>query len=444
MNIGLLLVLFVLGLCGFILGPTISFESMPPGIDTGDVAWLTAASCLVLLMTPGLAFFYGGMVRSKNVVSTMFQSFVAMGVVGLFWVTFGFSLAFGDSMGGIIGNPFTFMFMKGVGAAPNDNFSSTMPFALFCLFQMKFAVITPALVTGAFAERIKFSSYIIFMLLFSVLVYCPLAHMTWHSGGLLLNYGVLDFAGGTVVHMAAGFAALAAALAVGKRKGYGEDLQVSPANIPFVLLGTGMLWFGWFGFNGGSSLGANPKGVHACLTTTVASASAMLAWLLVDGIRGKKPSCIGACIGAVVGLVAITPGAGFVSVGASLLVGIIGSTAANLTVAWKESAKKVDDSLDVFACHGVGGLVGMLLTGAFAAQEGGLFVTGDPGLFIKHVVAAVGCAAFIFIMSYIIMQAITVISPLRVADDEEVLGLDRSQHDEVIDDVAHGAAPSAC
>ena len=291
-------------------------------LDSGDIAWMLTASALVLLMTPGLSFFYGGMVRGKNVLSTMLQSFIAMGVVSILWVVVGFSLAFGDSIGGVIGNPLTFLMMHGVDGDPHPTLSPTFPLALFAIFQMKFAIITPALITGSFAERVRFSTYIWFISLFTLLIYCPLAHMTWHPDGLLHKYGVLDFAGGTVVHMSAGLAALVGALVMGPRHDHRRGKQHRPAHLPFVLLGTGMLWFGWFGFNAGSALGANTVAVHAFLTTNTASAAAMIAWLLFDGLRGGKATVMGACIGAVVGLVAITPAAGYVSTGSSIFMAL--------------------------------------------------------------------------------------------------------------------------
>ncbi|MDO7740377.1 MAG: ammonium transporter, partial [Flavobacteriales bacterium] len=282
-------------------------------IDTGDTAWMIVASAFVLLMTPGLAFFYGGMVNKKNVISTMLQSFVALGVISVLWVFVGFSLCFGESVGGIIGHPGTYFAFNGVGLSPNSDFAGTIPFLLFALFQLKFAVITPALITGSFAGRIRFRSYILFMVFFSLVIYPPLAHMTWHPDGLLRNWGVLDFAGGTVVHMSAGMAALAGALFLGKR----EEQNNEPANIPFVILGTGLLWFGWFGFNAGSAFQANTDAVIAFANTNLASATAMITWVFYERFRNRKMSALGACIGAIVGLVAITPAAGFVTMGQS-------------------------------------------------------------------------------------------------------------------------------
>ena len=279
----------------------------------------------------------------------------------------GFSLAFGDSIGGLVGNPFTYMMFRGVGDAPDPRLSPTIPMLLFALFQLKFAIITPALITGAFAERVRFSAYLIFVSLFSLLIYAPLAHWTWHPEGFLRQWGVLDFAGGTVVHMSAGLAALAGAWVLGRRQShlYGETHL--PAHIPFVILGTGMLWFGWFGFNAGSALAASPTAVLAFATTNTASAAAMMAWVFIDWVRGMKPSAMGACIGAVVGLVAITPAAGFVSIAASIVIGVVAAGASNMALYWK-SRSSIDDTLDVFPCHGVGGMAGMVLTGGVRAR----------------------------------------------------------------------------
>jgi Amt family ammonium transporter len=412
--------------------------AVPSGgpIDAGDTAWMLTATALVLLMTPGLSFFYGGMVRRKNVLSTMLQSYIAMGAVSLIWVVVGFSLAFGDSLGGVVGDPRTFLFLRGVGGGSDPALSPTIPLALFALFQLKFAIITPALITGSFAERVRFSSYVLFIVLFTVLVYCPLAHATWHPDGLLRKAGVLDFAGGTVVHMSAGFAALAGALVLGPRADHQPGQVHTPARIPYVLLGTGMLWFGWFGFNAGSALAANGLAVHAFLTTNTASAAAMLTWLVVDALRGGRPSSMGACIGAVVGLVAITPAAGFVTVGASISIGVLAAIASNLMVHYK-SRTDLDDTLDVFPCHGVGGIVGMLLTGVFATtavNSGGAdgLLYGGTGLFFRHLGALVGVGAWTLGLSWLIYQVVDRISPLRVTADQEERGLDLSQHEEQV------------
>ena len=370
-------------------------------VNAGDVAWMLTATGLVLLMTPGLSFFYGGMVEHRNVISTMLQSFIAMGVVTLLWVTVGFSLAFGDSLGGWIGNPATFFMFRNVGGAPHPALSPTIPFALFALFQLKFAIIAPALITGSFAERVRFSSYVLFMCLFVIFVYCPLAHWTWHPEGVLRTWGVLDFAGGTVVHMSAGFAALAGALVLGRRRTHVETRPHVPASIPYVILGTGMLWFGWFGFNAGSALAASAQAVQAFATTNTASAAAAIAWIAFDVLRGRKPSALGGCVGAVVGLVAITPAAGFVSIPASLCIGTVASVVCNLAATWK-SKSTLDDTLDVFPCHGVGGMVGMVATGLFAQDVGLVF--GPTETFRVHLLALVLVAAFTFVAALLLYR----------------------------------------
>ncbi len=346
--------------------------------DTGNIAFMLSASGLVLLMTPGLSFFYGGMVNAKSIISTMLQSFVTV---------------------------------------------------LFAAFQLKFAIITPALITGSFAERVRFWGYVIFVCLFSLLIYCPLAHMTWHPDGLFFKMGVLDFAGGTVVHISAGFAALAGAIFLGRRKAHLEQKSHTPVNVPYVILGTGLLWFGWFGFNAGSALESNALAVLAFVNTNLASASAMFAWMLFDIVRGKKASAVGACVAAVVGLVAITPAAGYVSFGASLLIGVVAAITCNYAVHWKTKSD-VDDTLDVFPCHGVGGIVGMLLTAVFA-KNGGL-VTGQTTLFLNHLLALVIVSAFTFLGSLLIYRFVALFTPLRVTEEEEELGLDITQHEESV------------
>ena len=321
------------------------------------------------------------MVDRKNVISTMLQSFVALGVISVVWVVVGFSLCFGDSLGGIIGNPLTFLNFRNVGASPHPEIGGRLPFPLFALFQLKFAIITPALFTGSMAGRIRFRSYILFMVLFTLFIYAPLAHMTWHPDGLLMNLGVLDFAGGTVVHMSAGFAALAGAVHLGPR----NTDRLEHANIPFIILGTGLLWFGWFGFNAGSALGANDDAVLALANTHFASAAGMITWMFYERFRGRKMNAVGACIGAIVGLVAITPAAGFVTIQESVAIGFIAALVSNWAIA-KQSKSGLDDTLDVFPSHGVGGMVGMVLTGVFAADVG-LTSGQTDNLHVAH-----GCA----------------------------------------------------
>lgn len=413
-----------------------------PNFDDGkfnaaDVAWILVATALVFLMTPGLAFFYGGMVNRKNVISTMIKSVVSAGVVSVLWVTVGYSLCFGETMGGFIGNPMThFMFKDVASGAPalQGGAVLTIPLLLFALFQLMFAIITPGLVVGAVAERIKFSAYILFIVLFSLLVYAPLAHWTWHPQGYLFKMGVLDFAGGTVVHISAGCAALAGALVLKRRQSHIDNKEIPPANIPYVLIGTGLLWFGWFGFNGGSALAANSLAVSAFATTNTSAAAAGLSWMFFDVIRGKKPSVLGFCIGAVVGLVAITPGAGFVGIPQSIFIGFFTAIISNVAVHYK-SKSRLDDTLDVFPCHGVGGMVGMILTGVFATKSvnpagaDGLFY-GNPAFFFTQVKGLAIVVTYSFAVSYCIFKFINFILPIRVTQEEELLGLDASQHDE--------------
>lgn len=399
-----------------------------------DTAWIIVATALVFLMTPGLAFFYGGMVHRKNVISTMIKSVVAAGVVSIIWVVAGYSLAFGESVNGLIGNPMTHLFFKGVNSGEPWGLAPTIPKTLFSLFQLMFAIITPGLVVGAVAERIRFTSYILFIVLFSVLVYAPLAHWSWHPDGILFKMGALDFAGGTVVHISAGCAALAGVLVLKRRQAHIEQREIPPANIPYVLIGTGLLWFGWFGFNAGSALGANALSVSAFATTNTAAAAAGLSWMFFDVLRGKKPSVLGFCIGAVVGLVAITPGAGFVAIPQSIFIGFISAIVSNIAVHYKQKSK-LDDTLDVFPCHGLGGMVGMILTGVFAtktvnaAGNDGLFY-GNPGFFFTQLKAMALAVTYSFVVSYAIFKFINFILPLRVTSEEEEEGLDSTQHNE--------------
>jgi Amt family ammonium transporter len=404
-------------------------EAKPNAFNSADLAWMLSASGLVLLMTPGLAFFYGGMVSKRSIISTMLQSFVALGVISLLWYVVGFSLAFGDSLGGLIGNPATFFLFNHVGTAPHPTLAPTLPLVLYAAFQLKFAIITPALISGGFAERIRFWGYLLFMCLFSLFIYCPLAHWTWHPDGFLLRWGVLDFAGGTVVHISAGFAALAGALALGRRHTHRVGHAHQPVNIPFVLLGTGLLWFGWFGFNAGSALGANTVAVQAFFTTHLASAAAMLTWMLLEAVRGQRPSAVGAAIGAVVGLVAITPAAGYVTYGPALFIGVLAATVSTAAVALKNRTT-LDDTLDVFPCHGVGGIVGMLATAVFA-QQGGL-ITGSSTLLWHHLGALVFISGFTFGGSWLLYKATNFLIPIRVNAGHEAQGLDVSQHGEVV------------
>ncbi len=426
------ILLILLGLIALFWGHNPQTISAHPEIDRGDTAWMLTSAAFVLLMTPGLAFFYGGMVKKKNVISTMLQSFICMAIITVIWVVFGFSLAFGKSIGGIIGDPRTFFLMNGVLEGKPWPAAPTIPLVLFAFFQLKFAIITPALITGAFAERIRFTSYLFFICLFTIFIYSPLAHLTWHPDGLLAKAGVLDFAGGTVVHMSAGIAALAGAIYLKRR----NEPEHKPARITYVLLGTGLLWFGWFGFNGGSAMGANTLAASALATTATASAAAAFAWVIFDAVKGRKPSAMGTSIGAVVGLVAITPAAGYVSLPHSLVIGIVSSLISNAMVDWR-SRTAIDDTLDVFPCHGIGGMVGMFLTGVFANRAinpsnvtGNGLIFGETKLFFTQLIALVSVAVVIFGASFLLLKITDLITPLRVSVEEEAEGLDRSQHGE--------------
>lgn len=402
--------------------------------NSADVGWILVATALVFLMTPGLAFFYGGMVHRKNILSTMMKSVVAAGIVSILWVVVGFSLCFGEDIGGFIGNPSTFLFFKNVANGKPWELAATIPLTLFALFQLMFAVITPGLVVGAVAERIRFTAYTLFIVLFSLLVYAPLAHWSWHPQGFLFKMGVLDFAGGTVVHISAGCAALAGALVLKRRQSHIANKEIPPSNIPYVLIGTGLLWFGWFGFNAGSAVGATALSVSAFATTNTAAAAAGCSWMFFDVLRGKKPSVLGFCIGAVVGLVAITPAAGFVAIPQSIFIGVVAAIISNMAVYYKQKSK-LDDTLDVFPCHGIGGMVGMLMTGLFAtktvngAGNDGWFY-GNAAFFFTQLKGMAIVVAYSFGVSFLIFKFINFILPLRVTAEEEELGLDETQHNE--------------
>jgi Amt family ammonium transporter len=399
-----------------------------------DTAWMLVATSLVFIMTPGLAFFYGGMVHRKNVISTMIKSLIAAGLVSVLWIVVGYSLCFGESFHGIIGNPLTHLFFKGVNSGKPWPGAPTIPLSLFAFFQLMFAIITPGLVVGAVAERIRFTSFLLFVALFSLFVYAPLAHWSWHPQGFLAQMGELDFAGGTVVHISAGCAALAGALVLKRRQVHIDQREIPPANIPYVLIGTGLLWFGWFGFNAGSAGAASSLAVSAFATTNTAAAAAGLSWMFFDVMKGKKPSVLGFCIGAVVGLVAITPAAGFVAIPQSIFIGVVAAVISNLAVHIK-SKSSLDDTLDVFPCHGIGGMVGMLMTGIFAtkavnaAGNNGWFY-GNFSFFLIQLKALGIVVAYSFSISYGILKLINAILPLRVTSKEEEEGLDFSQHAE--------------
>jgi Amt family ammonium transporter len=399
-------------------------------INTGDTAWVLVSTALVLLMTPALAFFYGGMVRRKNILSTLNLSFIMMCLISLQWVIIGYSIAFG------VNNPFIgglqYFGFNGVGSEPNTDYAATIPHISFAAYQMMFAVITPALITGAFVERVNFKAVVIFSLIWSTLVYGPVAHWVWAVGGVLRNLGALDFAGGTVVHVLAGFSALAFSLVIRKRRGFGNGI-FEPHNIPFTVLGAGILWAGWFGFNGGSALGANGLAATAIVNTNTAAAAAGVVWMLLAW-RDNKPSVLGIVTGAVVGLVAITPAAGFVTPIGAILIGAIASPISYYAIKMRQK-RGLDESLDVFACHGMGGVWGALATGLFAtkavnaAGADGLFL-GNVNLFIAQLVAVVVAAAFAFVMTIVIAQVLKKTIGLSVSEREEEVGLDISAHGE--------------
>lgn len=407
---------------------------LPAGEDSGDIAWVLAATGLVMLMTPALGFFYGGLVRRKNLVSTIVQCFIIFAVVSLVWALWGYSLAFGPNVYGVVGN-LSNVGLNGVGSSPNTFYAATIPALLFFAFQLKFAAVTPALIIGAFAERIRFKALLIFIVLWATLIYAPLAHWVWGDGGWLKDLGVLDFAGGLVVHISAGLSAVAAALVVGRRK---DDDKVRksarPNNVPFVILGAALLWFGWFGFNGGSALAANELAVSALVDTNLAAAAGAVAWMMVDWTRKGKPSAVGMAIGAVAGLVGITPAAGFVTPMAAILIGIGAGILSNLVSNWRLRSR-IDDSLDVFACHGIGAIWGVFATGLFAtvainvAGNDGLFY-GNPHLLLVQSFAIVVVATFCFCGSYALLKVIGWFTPLRVTPEEEDAGLDLSEHGE--------------
>jgi Amt family ammonium transporter len=401
-------------------------------INAGDTAFVLVSSALVMFMTPGLALFYGGMVRTKNVLATMMQSFTIIGLVTVIWVLWGYSLAFGPDVGGVVGN-LSWFGLKGVGLSPSPDYASTIPHQAFMIFQGMFAIITPALITGAFAERMKFSALLVFIALWSTLVYSPLAHWVWGSGGWLANLGALDFAGGTVVHISSGASALAAVLIISKRKGYGKE-QFIPHNLPMTLTGTAILWFGWFGFNAGSALGSNGLAAAAFVNTHVAAATASLGWMFAEWIHHGKPTTLGAASGAVAGLVAITPAAGFVSPVSALIIGGFAGVICYGAVMAKAKLG-YDDSLDVVGIHGVGGTWGALATGLFASTvvnpdaANGLFF-GNPGqLWIQFLSIIVTCL-FTFAMTLVILKVLDLVMGLKVSEEEEIRGLDVTQHSE--------------
>ena len=406
----------------------------PSSIDTGDTAWMLVAAALVMLMTPAVGFFYGGMVSSKNVVSVLKQSLVILSLVSIQWVVIGYSLAFGPDIKGIIGG-LDYLGLRGVGFAPNPDYAGTIPQLVFMIYQGMFAIITPALIIGAFVERIKFKTLVVFTLLWATLVYDPIAHWVWAPGGWLRSLGALDFAGGTVVHMSAGFSALAAALLVGKR--IERTLPGSVANnIPFVILGAVLLWFGWFGFNAGSALASGVLAANAFVVTNIAAAAAALTWTVLSWAENKKPSAMAAATGAVCGLVAITPASGFVGPVAAIAIGIIAGVVTYAAVFIRSNKVQIDDTLDVWAAHGIGGLIGALLTGIFAekiingAGANGLLF-GNPKQLLIQIIAVAAAAIYSFVATWVILKILVAFKmPLRVTSSEEVQGLDLAVHGE--------------
>ncbi|MDO9531886.1 MAG: ammonium transporter [Deltaproteobacteria bacterium] len=402
-------------------------------MNAADTAFVLVCAALVMLMTPGLALFYGGMVRSKNILATLMENFILLGVVGVLWALWGYSLAFGPDVGHFIGN-LDYLGLMGVGTEPFKTYSETIPHQTFMIYQAMFAIITPALITGAFAERMKFSAFLVFMVLWVTLVYCPVAHWVWGDGGWLKGLGALDFAGGTVVHINAGIAALAAALVVGKRQGYGNHATFIPHNLPMTVLGAGLLWFGWFGFNAGSALAANALASSAFTSTHLATCAATLAWVATEWIVRGKPTTLGAASGAVAGLVAITPAAGFVGPMSAILIGIGAGIICYLAVLVKPKLG-YDDSLDVVGVHCIGGVWGALATGLFASKlvnsagADGLFY-GNPGQFLIQMIAVVATLVFSFVASYILFKILDATMGLRVTAEDEVAGLDITEHQE--------------
>ncbi|WP_447975574.1 ammonium transporter [Nitrospira sp. Kam-Ns4a] len=425
------------GLLGWLSAAAALAQEAPPvqaakAVDSGDTAWVLASSALVLAMVvPGLALFYGGLVRSKNVLGTIMQSFIILCIVTVLWILFGYSLAFGPDKGGVIGS-LDWAGLSGVGGEPYPTYGRTIPHEAFMVFQLMFAAITPALITGAFAERMRFGALILFAAFWSVLVYCPVAHWIW-GGGWLGRLGALDFAGGAVVHVSSGLSALICALVLGQRRGYGTE-YMAPHNLPLTLLGTGLLWFGWFGFNGGSALGANAIAAGALVATHVAAAAGGLAWMVVEWLHRGKPTVLGIASGAVAGLATVTPAAGFVGPLPALLIGLSGGTLCYFAIVWKGKLR-YDDSLDVVGIHGVGGTVGMLATGLFASKAvnpsgaDGLFF-GNPAQFGMQVLTVIATALFSVVGTYLILKLVDGVAGLRVSPDEEAVGLDLSQHNE--------------
>ena len=417
------------------VGPaTTATAAPPPKIDKGDTAWMLTSAALVLMMTiPGLFLFYGGLVRRKNALGTIMHSFIIVAVITIQWALFGYSLAFGPDIGGGWLGSLDWVGLKGVGPEPNTDYAATIPHGAFMIYQMMFAIITPALITGAFAERVKFGAFLVFIVLWATLIYDPLAHWVWGIKGWLRELGTLDFAGGTVVHISSGASALVAAIMFGRRIGYGQE-AMPPHNLPFSVIGAGLLWVGWFGFNAGSALKADGLATSAFIATHIATAAAALSWMAMDWIFRGKPTVLGAASGAVAGLVAITPGSGFVGPMSAIWIGIGGGVLCSIACSMKPSLG-YDDSLDVVGVHGVGGTWGALATGLFASKlinpdgNNGLFF-GNPGQLWIQVISVVATWVLAVVGTYILLSIVKAIMGLRVADEEERMGLDLSQHNE--------------
>ena len=401
-------------------------------IQAGDTAFILVSAAMVLLMTPGLALFYGGMVRSKNVLGTILQSFIMIALISLEWVYLGYSMSFGPDVQGVVGD-LSWFALQGVGAAPSPDYATTVPHIAFMIYQCMFAVITPALITGAFAERMRFGPFLVFSLVWAILVYNPVCHWIWGKGGWLAAYGVLDFAGGLVVHLTSGAAALASAIILGPRKGYGRE-SFLPHNLPMTLLGTGLLWFGWFGFNGGSALAADGVAATAFVATHLAGMAGMAMWTLVEWWHRGKPTTLGSASGAIAGLATVTPAAGFIGPNAAVLIGFVAGSACYLAVTMKNRLG-YDDSLDVVGIHGLGGLLGTLCLGVFASTKvnpGGAdgLLAGNPGFLGTQLFGIVVVGGYAFVVSWVLLKVINAVSPLRLSKEDEISGLDLSEHSE--------------
>ncbi|HAK89752.1 MAG: ammonia channel protein [Nitrospirae bacterium GWC2_46_6] len=423
---------WVFGLMFVLFAPFSAYAETPAKIDAGDTAFILLSTALVMLMTPGLALFYGGMVRRKNVLGTIMQSFVAIAVVSIQWILFGYSLSFGPDMGGIIGS-LDWIGLNGVGAEPNPDYAATIPHVAFMIYQAMFAVITPALISGAFAERMKFSAFLVFTVVWSTIVYDPVAHWVWGTGGWLKNMGVLDFAGGIVVHITSGISALAAALIIGKRKGYLHE-AIYPHSLPMTVLGAGLLWFGWFGFNAGSALSSGALSATTFVATHISAVAATLIWVIIEWIHRGKPTMFGAATGSIAGLATITPASGFVGPMPALLIGLAAGAVCYIALNMKNRLG-YDDSLDAFGVHGVGGILGTLAAGLFAQKlinpsgADGLFF-GNPKLFMTQAIAIAVTAVYSFVVTVVVLKLIDKTIGLRIDDESEVVGLDISQHGE--------------